>query len=67
MRKIVCSFILATLVLFLMLCEKAIIVPDIKGVDEDTAKSVLVNNEIVRKVSYEYSNSIIVGNVGGTI
>lgn len=63
MRKIIHTFILVTLVLFLMSCEKAIIVPDIKGVDEETAKSVLVNNEIVPKVSYEYSNSIIEGNV----
>lgn len=67
MRKIVHAFILATLVLFLMSCEKAIIVPDIKGVDEETAKSVLVNNEIVPKVSYEFSDFIIEGNVRGTI
>ena len=63
MRKIIHTFILATLVLFLVSCEKAIIVPDIKGVDEETAKSVLVNNEIVPKVSYEYSNSVEEGNV----
>lgn len=52
---------LATLVLFLISCEQSITIPDIIGVDEETAKSIIVNNEIVPKVSYEYSDSLTEG------
>lgn len=41
-------------------------VPDVANVDEETAKKVLTSNQLIPTITYEYSDTIIVGNVTRT-
>lgn len=41
-------------------------VPDVSNVDEETAKKVLTSNQLIPSISYEYSDTVIVGNVTRT-
>ncbi len=41
-------------------------VPDVANVDEDTAKKVLTANQLIPSITYEYSDTIILGNVTRT-
>lgn len=41
-------------------------VPDVANVDEETAKKVLTSNQLIPSITYEYSDTVIVGNVTRT-
>lgn len=55
------------IVLFIILlslftsCTKTVIIPDVSGVDVESVKTLLIKNDILPKIEYQYDDNIIEG------
>lgn len=60
MKKIILLFIF---ILLLVGCEELISVPDVIGLDEETAIELLISNKFIPKIKYDYHSTLEVGKV----